>query len=80
ASAALVGITEALPKRSRAGNLAIIYAVSTAVFGGATQVFAAWLTRQTGEPMAPAWLMMGAAVIALGAALGLRETAPNRTA
>ena len=80
ASAALVSITEALPKRSRAGSLAIIYAVSTAVFGGATQVFAAWLTTLTGSPMAPAWLMMGAAVIALGAALGLQETAPAKAA
>jgi MFS transporter, MHS family, citrate/tricarballylate:H+ symporter len=80
ASAALAGITEAMPKRSRAGSLAIIYAVSTAVFGGATQVFAAWITRLTGSPMAPAWLMMIASVIALSAALGLRETAPAKAA
>ncbi|MDG2520215.1 MFS transporter [Caulobacter segnis] len=80
ASAALAGITEALPKRSRAGSLAIIYAVSTAVFGGVTQVSAAWLTKLIGSPMAPAWLMMTASVIALSAALGLRETAPAKAA
>jgi MFS family permease len=76
---ALVAITESLPRRVRAGGFGLIYALSISVFGGSTQFMAAWFTRLTGNPLAPAWYMMGALVIGLTALTCLRETAPVET-
>ena len=77
-SAALVAVTEAIPKRIRSGGLGLTYAISMCAFGGSTQFMVAWLTRLTHSPMAPAWYLTVAAVIVLGAVLTLPETAPGR--
>jgi MFS family permease len=76
---ALVAITESLPRRVRAGGFGLIYASSIAVFGGSTQFLAAWFTRLTGNPMTPAWYMIGAVVVGLVALAYLTETAPVKT-
>jgi MHS family citrate/tricarballylate:H+ symporter-like MFS transporter len=76
---ALVAITEWLPRRVRAGGFGLIYATSIAVFGGSTQFMTAWLTRLTGEPLVPAWYMLGGILIGLVALSQLPETAPVRT-
>jgi MFS family permease len=78
-STALVSITEWLPRRARAGGFGLIYAISIAVFGGSTQFMTAWLTRLTGEPLVPAWYMLGGIVVGLIALSQLPETAPVRT-
>ena len=48
-------------RRSRARRAAsvLIYASSIAVFGGSTQFMTAWLTRLTGDPLVPAWYLLG---------------------
>jgi MFS family permease len=79
-STALVAITEWLPRRARAGGFGLIYATSIAVFGGSTQFMTAWLTRLTGEPLVPAWYMLGFIAVGLVALSQLPETAPVRTA
>ena len=76
ATAAFVHVTEALPPRVRSGALAVLYAVAISVFGGSTQFVVAWLTHATGDPLAPAWYMLAAAVLGLGAMLAAQETAP----
>jgi MHS family citrate/tricarballylate:H+ symporter-like MFS transporter len=76
---ALVAITEWLPRRVRAGGFGLIYATSIAVFGGATQFVTAWLTRLTGNPLVPAWYMIGGVLVGLIALSQLPETAPVRT-
>jgi MFS family permease len=76
---ALVAITEWLPRHVRAGGFGLIYASSIAVFGGSTQFMTAWLTRLTGEPLVPAWYMMGGIAVGLIALTQLPETAPVRT-
>jgi len=76
---ALVAITESLPRRVRARGFGLIYASSIAVFGGSTQVLALWFTQRTGNPLAPAWYMIGAVVVGLTALVFLRETAPVKT-
>ncbi|MBV9841722.1 MAG: MFS transporter [Sphingomonadaceae bacterium] len=73
----LVGLTETLPARVRAGTVAIIYAFAIAVFGGSTQFLVAWLTKLSGSRLVPAWYMSGAALVSLAAALLLRESAPR---
>jgi MFS family permease len=74
----IVAITESLPKRVRSGAVALIYALAISVFGGSTQFLVAWSIRATGNPLAPAWYMLGAVTIGLIAMSQLRETAPAR--
>ncbi len=74
----IVAITESLPKRVRSGALALIYALAISVFGGSTQFLVAWIIHSTGNPLAPAWYMLGAVTIGLVAMFQLPETAPAR--
>ena len=74
----IVAITESLPKRVRSGALALIYALAISVFGGSTQFLVAWIIHSTGNPLAPAWYMLGAVIIGLAAMFQLPETAPAR--
>jgi MFS family permease len=76
--AALTAISEGLPRRSRAGALGLTYAVAISVFGGTTQFNVAWLTKVTGNPLAPAWYMTAGVAIGLIAMLLLPETSPAR--
>lgn len=77
ATAGLVAITEGFPPRVRSGALAVVYAVAISVFGGSTQFVIAWLIQVTGDPLAPAWYMLAAALLGLGASILSRETAPR---
>jgi MFS family permease len=74
----LVAITESLPKRIRAGSLALIYALAISVFGGSTQFVIKWLIEVMHNPLAPAFYMTGATVLGLVAILMLAETAPGQ--
>ena len=74
----IVAIAESLPQRVRSGAIALIYALAIAVFGGSTQFVVAWIIHATGNPLAPAWYMLGAVAIGLTAMLRLPETAPLR--
>lgn len=74
----LVAITESLPRKTRAGSLALVYALAISVFGGGAQFFATWLIKVTGSPMAPAWYMTTAVGIGLVAMLLMKESAPSR--
>ena len=76
---ALVAITESQPRRVRAAGFGLIYALSISVFGGSTQFLAAWLTRLTGNPLVPAWYMIGGVAVGLFALAHLPETAPVKT-
>ena len=74
----LVSITESLPPQRRSGGLSLIYALAISVFGGSTQFVVGWLTHATGNPLAPAWYMIGGALVGLVAVALLPETAPAR--
>ncbi|CAM0998610.1 Major facilitator superfamily (MFS) profile domain-containing protein [Rhodanobacter sp. Root179] len=76
----LVAVTESLPAHVRSGGLGMIYAVAISVFGGSTQFVVAWLTQLTGNPLAPAWYMIGAVVVGLVAITQVPETAPVKRA
>jgi MFS family permease len=76
ASASLISVTESLPHRVRSGALAIIYALSISIFGGSTQFIVAWLTRLTGNPLTPAWYMIGGVIVGFVALRVMPETAP----
>lgn len=71
---AFVALVESLRKDIRGIATGTIYAVTVAVFGGATQPVVAWLDHATGNPLAIAWYLMAGALIGLVAALAMPET------
>ncbi|MGA0586321.1 MFS transporter [Dyella sp. KRB-257] len=74
----LVAVTESLPAHVRSGALAMVYALAISVFGGSTQFAVAWLTRLSGNALAPAWYMIGSVLVGLLAVSFLPESAPVR--
>jgi MFS transporter, MHS family, citrate/tricarballylate:H+ symporter len=76
ASSALISVNESLPHRARSGAFAIIYALSISIFGGSAQFIVAWLTRLTGNPLAPAWYMICGVMVGLIAQNLIPESAP----
>jgi MFS family permease len=68
--------TEALPQSIRGGVFATVYAVAIATFGGTAQLVVTWLLHISGNPLAPAWYLLLAAVVGLVAMSLLPETAP----
>ena len=58
--AALICVSEGIPKRVRSAALAVVYALGIAIFGGLTQPVVAWLLHVTGNAMAPAYCLIGA--------------------
>jgi MHS family citrate/tricarballylate:H+ symporter-like MFS transporter len=71
--------TEALPQNIRGGVFATIYAVAIATFGGTAQLVVTWLLHISGNPLAPAWYLLFAAVVGLIAMCLMPETAPIKT-
>jgi MFS family permease len=69
-------VTETLPKHIRGGAFAIIYALSISIFGGTTQLVVTWLIHVSGSAMAPAWYLLGAAVVGHAARWLILESAP----
>jgi MFS family permease len=59
----------------RYSALSIAFNISVSLFGGTTPLVTAWLVETTGDPLMPAYYMMGAALIGLGAMLTVKETA-----
>ena len=73
-----VALVEGLPKQIRGGAFATIYAVAIAAFGGTAQLIVTWLIHVTGNALAPAWYLLLATAIGLGAMALMHETAPAR--
>jgi MHS family proline/betaine transporter-like MFS transporter len=66
---------ELFPTRVRYTALSIGYNVAVAIFGGFAPFIATWLIRETGNPLAPAFYVIAAAVITLAIVTQIRETA-----
>ena len=65
-------------RRFDRSGLAIVYAVSIAMFGGTTQFAVTWLIKVTGSPMAPGWYCTAATIVGIVAMLIARESAPRK--
>jgi MFS transporter, MHS family, citrate/tricarballylate:H+ symporter len=76
---ALVALTESLRKEIRGVGVATIYALAVSVFGGTTQFVVAWLDHVTNNPLAIAWYLMAATVVALVASVLMVETVTPRS-
>ena len=73
----LILLTESVRKEVRGLVLSTVYAVALAVFGGTTQMAITALIKVTGDPLAPAWYMMGATAVGILAITLMHETARN---
>lgn len=74
-STAVTAGVELFGTRVRYSGFSIGYNIAVAGFGGTTPYVVTWLTSSTGNPLAPAFYVIGAAVVSLGTVLLLRETA-----
>lgn len=68
-------LSEIFPTQIRYSGFALSFNLANAVFGGTAPFVATWLIQATGNKLAPAWYLVGAALIALVAMLASRETA-----
>jgi MFS transporter, MHS family, proline/betaine transporter len=66
---------EQFPTRVRYTGLSFSFNIGTIIGGGLTPYLATWLTATTGDPIAPAYLLMIAAVLALLTLTTVRESA-----
>ena len=53
----MISIAATLPKASRSGGIAMLYAGAVALFGGTAQLIVKWLSDVTASPIAPAWYL-----------------------
>lgn len=80
---ALVCFTSSMPSTlpalfytpMRYSALSIAFNVSVSLFGGTTPLVTAWLVERSGDPLVPAYYLMGAAVIGIVTMVFVRETA-----
>lgn len=66
-------ICELYPTAVRFTGFALVFNVGNALFGGPMSAVNTWLINSTGNTMWPAYILMGAAAIALGAVLWSRD-------
>ncbi|MFP5473485.1 MAG: MFS transporter [Gammaproteobacteria bacterium] len=65
---------ELLPPQVRALGVSLVYAIGVTLFGGTTQLVVTWLIEKTGNPMAPAWYVVGTSVLGVIAVVLVPET------
>ncbi|MDF3841535.1 MFS transporter [Pseudomonas citronellolis] len=68
-------LAEIFPTRVRYTGFAFSFNTANALFGGTAPFIATWLISLTGNKLAPAWMLVAAAAVALLAMLCVRETA-----
>jgi MFS transporter, MHS family, proline/betaine transporter len=77
----LAAYTELFPARVRSSGFGLGYNIASIIAGGSAPYIATWLITRTHSGLAPAWMLIATAVVSLGTALTVRETAgkPLRT-
>lgn len=73
-------LAEIFPTRVRYSGFAVSFNLANAIFGGTAPFVATLLIQQTGSKLAPAFYLIGAAVISLTAVLLAEETAKHALA
>ncbi|WP_207000101.1 MFS transporter [Trinickia mobilis] len=71
----IVMLPEMFPREIRATGMSIVYCLGVSIFGGFAQFFATWLIQLSGNPIAPAWYLIGCGTVSLLALPFVRETA-----
>lgn len=65
-------LAESFPTSVRYSGFALSFNLANTLFGGTAPFICTWLIKNTGNPFAPAWYLVGAAVVALVAILATR--------
>ena len=68
-------LAELFPVRARSAGLSLSYAIGVAIFGGIAPFVHAWLILLTGDPAAPSFYLVAAAIISLAALVAARRSA-----
>jgi MHS family proline/betaine transporter-like MFS transporter len=71
---ALSAYAEMFPTRVRYTGIALGFNLGAALAGGTAPYICTWLVSNTGSSLAPAWFLIGTAVITLLTALKMPET------
>lgn len=71
----IVMLPELFPQPIRVTGMCIVYCVGVSIFGGFAQFFATWLIELLGNPLAPAWYLIGCGSVSLLALPLIREPA-----
>jgi MHS family proline/betaine transporter-like MFS transporter len=71
----LAAYCELFPARVRASGFGLGYNFAAIAGGGPAPYLATWLIAVTGQPQAPAWILVAAAIVSLATALSVKETA-----
>lgn len=74
----IVMLPELFPREIRATGMSLVYCLGVSIFGGFAQFFATWLIKLTGNNLAPAWYVIGCAVVSLLPLPFIRETARRK--
>jgi MFS family permease len=69
--ATLATLVQAFPRAVRSSGISITYALAVTLFGGTTQLVVTWLIGATGDPLAPAWYVIGTSAVSVLAMFGL---------
>ena len=67
-------VVEIFPLRTRVTSLSFAYSVTLALAGGTAPLVSAWLVERFGQPMAPAWYIMGYGALGLALLVSMKET------
>ena len=67
--------SELFPTRVRYSALSLGYSVSVSIFGGTSPLIFTYLLQSTGNPISPAFYIIGAALVSIVATLAIAETA-----
>lgn len=79
AGVAPITYIELFPVHARGTGVSLSYNITVAIFGGTCVYLCQWLIEVTGDNRAPAFVLIGAAVISGLATLGLRSVLPAHT-
>jgi MFS family permease len=79
-AALYAGFAESVHKEMRGAGFGIIYASAVTLFGSTTQPMIHWLIHITGDPLSPAWYLMGFTAVGVVASLLFKESAHRRLA
>ncbi len=72
-SPAISVLAELFPTPLRSTAVALTYNLTVAVVGGTAQIIVTWLIAATGTPLAPAFYVIGAALISTASAMAIRD-------
>jgi MFS transporter, MHS family, proline/betaine transporter len=67
-------VVEIFPLRTRVTSMSFAYSITLALAGGTAPLVSTWLAEISGQPLAPAWYIIGYGVLGLALLWSMQET------